>query len=322
MSHTDRIVAVIGPTAAGKSDLAVELAQALGNAEIINVDSMQVYRGMDIGTAKLSVEDRGGIQHHLLDILNVTEPATVAGFQSWARQAIDDCLGRGVVPILVGGSALYIRAVLDKFEFPGTDPANRERWEADLATRGPEALHAELAERDPAAAAQILPTNGRRIVRALEVIELTGKPYAATLPELEYAFDNVTVIGIDVPRGVLNERIARRVDLMWEQGLVDEVRSLKDKGLEQGRTASRALGYSQVLDFLRGELTEKEAREATVIGTRKFARRQDRWFRQDPRINWLAYDAANKLELALGVLGYEARKRGAAEPRNRRTQTT
>lgn len=304
MSRTDRIVAIIGPTAAGKSDLAVDLARSVGIAEIINVDSMQVYRGMDIGTAKLSVEDRGGIRHHLLDILDITEPATVAEFQVWARRAIDDCLGRGVVPILVGGSALYIRAVLDKFEFPGTDPQIRARWAADLAARGPEALHAELAERDLAAAAQILPTNGRRIVRALEVIELTGKPYAAALPELEYAFDNVTVIGIDVPRAVLNERIAQRVDLMWEQGLVDEVRALKAAGLEDGRTASRALGYAQVLEFLRGDLTEDEAREATVTGTRKFARRQDQWFRKDPRIHWLPYDAEDKLERTLQILNF------------------
>lgn len=302
MSSVDHIVAIIGPTAAGKSDLAVGLAQSLGDAEIINVDSMQVYRGMDIGTAKLSLADRGGIPHHLLDILDITEPATVAEFQVWARVAIADCLGRGVVPILVGGSALYIRAVLDRFEFPGTDPVIRARWDAALEERGPEALHAELAARDPEAAAQILPTNGRRIVRALEVIELTGKPYPAALPALEYAFDNVTVIGLDVPREVLNERIALRVDLMWEQGLVEEVRTLREQGLEAGRTASRALGYAQVLDFLRGELSEDEAREATVTGTRRFARRQDQWFRKDPRIHWLPYDAEDKLERALGII--------------------
>lgn len=302
MPHTDRIVAIIGPTAAGKSDLAVGLAQSLGNAEVINVDSMQVYRGMDIGTAKLSPAERGGVPHHLLDILDITEPATVAQFQVWAREAIEDCLTRGVVPILVGGSALYFRAVLDKFEFPGTDPAIRERLEADLSARGPEALHAGLAARDAAAAAKILPTNGRRIVRALEVLEITGKPYAATLPTLDYAFDDVTVIGIDVPRPLLNERIAGRVDLMWEQGLVNEVRALKDQGLERGRTARRALGYAQILDFLRGDLTEDQAREATVIGTRRFARRQDRWFRQDPRIHWIAYDADDKVARALRIL--------------------
>lgn len=302
MTRNDRIVAIVGPTAAGKSDLAVGLATALGDAEIINVDSMQIYRGMDIGTAKLPIAERGGIVHHLLDILDITEPATVAEFQVWARRAIEDCLGRGVVPILVGGSALYLRAVLDTFEFPGTDPVIREKWDADLADRGPETLHTELARRDPAAAAQILPTNGRRIVRALEVLELTGKPYAATLPKLEYAFENVTVIGIDVPRNVLNERISRRVDLMWEQGIVDEVRILQARGLEDGRTASRAIGYAQVLDFLHGDCTEEEAREATVAGTRKFARRQDRWFRQDPRIHWLPYDAEDKVEQALAIV--------------------
>lgn len=302
MFGNDRIVAIIGPTAAGKSDLAVGLAMALGNAEIINVDSMQVYLGMDIGTAKLPVTERGGVPHHLLDILDVTEPATVAEFQVWARDAINDCLGRGVVPILVGGSALYLRAVLDKFEFPGTDQAIREKWEAALAERGPEALHAELSQLDAAAAAQILSTNGRRIVRALEVIELTGMPYAATLPEREYAFDNVTVIGIDVPRPILNERIARRVDLMWEQGIVDEVRKLQAQGLEDGRTASRAIGYAQVLDFLHGDCTEDEAREATVTGTRKFARRQDRWFRQDRRTNWIPFDEKEKVEQAQAIL--------------------
>lgn len=304
MPHPDQIVAIIGPTAAGKSDLAVGLAQILGNAEIINVDSMQVYRGMDIGTAKLPFDERGGIVHHLLDILDITQPATVAEFQVWAREAIDDCLGRGVVPILVGGSALYIRAVLDKFEFPGTDRAIRARWDADLEARGPEALHTELAERDPAAAAHILPTNGRRIVRALEVLELTGKPYAATLPELSYAFEHVTVIGIEVPRDVLIQRIARRVDLMWEQGLVDEVRALQEQGLEQGRTASRALGYAQVLDFLHGDCTEDEAREATVVGTRKFARRQDQWFRKDPRIRWIPYNSNEKIEQAQALLNF------------------
>lgn len=302
MSRADHIVTIVGPTAAGKSDLAVGLARAIGHAEIINVDSMQVYRGMDVGTAKLPVAERGGVRHHLLDILEITQPATVAEFQTWAREAIADCLDRGVVPILVGGSALYVRAVLDKFEFPGTDPGIRARWEAELSERGSEALHVELASRDAAAGASILPTNGRRIVRALEVLDLTGKPYAATLPAHEYAFDNVTVIGIDVPRDVLNTRIGRRVDLMWEQGLVDEVRALRKIGLEEGRTASRALGYAQVLDFLRGDLTEEEAREATVTGTRKFARRQDQWFRRDDRIHWIAFDADNLVIRALAIL--------------------
>ena len=302
MASSDRIVAVIGPTAAGKSNLSIALAKGLGNAEIVNVDSMQVYRGMDIGTAKLPFSERRGVPHHLLDILDVTEPATVAQFQVWARAAIADCRHRRVVPIIVGGSALYIRAVLDKFEFPGTDPDIRTRWETDLAARGSEALHALLASRDPAAATQILPTNGRRIVRALEVIDLTGKPYASALPAREYAFGDVTQIGLDVPRDVLDERIRIRVDRMWGAGLVDEVRALSKLGLVEGRTARRALGYAQVLDFLDGKCSEDEARQATVNKTRKFARRQDRWFRQDPRIHWLRYDADDLLDRAVALV--------------------
>ncbi|MBK5216852.1 MAG: tRNA (adenosine(37)-N6)-dimethylallyltransferase MiaA [Propionibacteriales bacterium] len=302
MASPDRIVAVIGPTAAGKSDLSIALAKGLGNAEIVNVDSMQVYRGMDIGTAKLPPSERGGVPHHLLDILDVTETATAAEFQAWARAAIADCHSRGVVPILVGGSALYIRAVLDKFEFPGTDSALRAKWDARLETIGAKALHAELASKDQAAAEHILPTNGRRIVRALEVIELTGKPYAATLPTLEYAFGDVTVVGLDVPRDVLDERIRIRVDRMWAAGLVDEVRTLAKRGLAEGRTARRALGYAKVLDFLDGKCSEDEARIATVNGTRKFARRQDSWFRKDPRIHWLPYDADDLVARALQVL--------------------
>lgn len=302
MSSLDQIVAVIGQTAAGKSDFAVALATALGSAEIINVDAMQVYRGMDIGTAKLRVAERGGIRHHLLDLLDVTEPATVAEFQRWARAAIADCRARGVVPILVGGSALYVRAVLDVFEFPGTDPAVRRAWEARLATDGPEALHAVLAERDSVAATHILATNGRRIVRALEVMELTGKPYAATLPEHAYAYDRVSVVGIAVPRDVLNDRIARRVDRMWDQGLVTEVRALRAAGLESGPTAAKALGYAQVLAFLRGEISEAQARELTVTGTRKFARRQSQWFRKDDRIHWIGYDEDDKVAKVLALL--------------------
>ena len=302
MASPDRTVAVIGPTAAGKSNLSIALAKGLGNAEIVNVDSMQVYRGMDIGTAKLPFSERRGVPHHLLDILDVTEPATVAQFQVWARAAIADCRDRRVVPIIVGGSALYIRAVLDKFEFPGTDPDIRTRWETDLAAHGSEALHALLASRDPAAASQILPTNGRRIVRALEVIDLTGKPYASTLPAREYAFGDVTQIGLDVPRDVLDERIRIRVDRMWGAGLVDEVRALSKRGLVEGRTARRALGYAQVLDFLDGKCSEDEARQATVNKTRKFARRQDRWFRQDPRIHWLRYDADDLLDRAVALV--------------------
>jgi tRNA dimethylallyltransferase len=280
------VVAVVGPTAAGKSDLAVDLAERLGG-EIVNGDSMQVYRGMDIGTAKLTPPERRGIPHHLLDVLDVTEPATVAGFQGMARAAVDDCRARGRTPVLVGGSALYVRAVLDRFEFPGTDPQVRARLEAALAEGG--------------AAARILPTNGRRIVRALEVVELTGRPFSAALPEHRYFYADVRQVGVDVPRPVLDERIARRVDRMWQQGFVDEVRRLEAAGLRRGRTAGRALGYAQVLRFLAGEIDEEEARELTVRATRRFARRQDSWFRKDPRITWVGYDDPHRLERALDV---------------------
>jgi tRNA dimethylallyltransferase len=291
------IVAVVGPTAVGKSDLSLGLAEELGG-EVVNTDSMQLYRGMDIGTAKLTVAERHGVRHHLLDVLDVTEPATVAEFQGWARTAIADCRARGVVPVLVGGSALYTRAVLDRFEFPGTDPEVRQRYERELAAAGAVALHARLREVDPDAAARIIPTNGRRVVRALEVIELTGRPFTAALPAQEYA-DRATVqIGIDCPRPVLDQRIEERVRRMWDAGFVDEVRALEARGLREGRTASRALGYQQVLAFLAGECTEDEAFTATVAGTRRFARKQDAWFRKDPRIHWVGWDDPDRLEAA------------------------
>ncbi len=283
------IVAIVGPTAAGKSDLSLDLAERLGG-EVVNTDSMQIYRGMDIGTAKLPQAERRGIGHHLLDMLEVTEPATVAEFQRWAREVIDDCRARAVTPILVGGSALYTRAILDRFEFPGTDPAVRHQLEQELAETGPEALHQRLVAVDADAAAKIIPTNGRRVVRALEVIAITGRPFSATLPDLTYFYDGVHQVGVDIPRPVLDERIALRVDRMWEAGFVDEVRHLADRGLREGRTANRALGYQQVLAYLDGEISEDEAKLLTVNGTRRFARRQDSWFRKDPRITWVDWD--------------------------------
>ena len=295
------VVAVVGPTAAGKTDLSLDLAEALGG-EIVNTDSMQIYTGMDVGTAKLPVEDRRGIPHHLLDLLEVTEPASVAEFQRWARDVIAECRSRGVTPVLVGGSALYTRAILDRFEFPGTDPAVRERFEAELAEVGPQALHRRLATLDPAAAARIIPTNGRRVVRALEVIEITGRPFSASLPELTYAVEDAHQIGVDIPRDVLDERIALRVQRMWDAGFVEEVRRLADHGLREGRTANRALGYQQVLAFLDGEITEDEAKEQTVAGTRRFARRQDSWFRKDPRITWVAWDDPDRVAKALAAI--------------------
>ncbi|MDX6233362.1 MAG: tRNA dimethylallyltransferase, partial [Nocardioidaceae bacterium] len=253
--NTLPVIAVVGATAAGKSDLALDLAERLGG-EIVNTDSMQVYRGMDIGTAKLPLVERRGITHHLLDVLDVTEPATVAEFQGWAREIIDDCRDRGVSPVLVGGSALYTRAILDEFEFPGTDPDVRERLEEELAEVGPITLHARLAQVDPAAAQQVLPSNGRRVVRALEVIEITGRPFTASLPEQRYHYDHAVQVGVDIDRETLDARIEQRVAQMWDQGFVDEVRGLADRGLREGRTASRALGYQQILAFLDGELTE------------------------------------------------------------------
>jgi tRNA dimethylallyltransferase len=291
------VVAVVGPTAAGKSDLAVELALRLGG-EVVNADAMQLYRGMDIGTAKPTTMQRRGVVHHLIDVLDVTQTATVAEFQQLARAAVERCRAQAVVPVLVGGSALYVRAVLDRFEFPGTDPAVRERLEDELVAVGAPALHARLSMVDAAAAAAILPTNGRRVVRALEVVELTGRPFSATLPSKVYAYDGVVQIGLDVPRNLLDQRIEARVGRMWETGFVDEVRRL-EPGLRHGRTAARALGYAQVLAFLAGESSEQEARERTVRATRRFARRQDSWFRKDPRIAWLPFDAPDLVELAL-----------------------
>ncbi|MFI8854860.1 tRNA (adenosine(37)-N6)-dimethylallyltransferase MiaA [Streptomyces sp. NPDC053499] len=294
-SDSPPVVAVVGPTAAGKSDLGVFLARELGG-EVVNADSMQLYRGMDIGTAKLTVEERRGVPHHLLDIWDVTVAASVAEYQRLARAEIDRLRAQGRVPVLVGGSGLYVRGALDAMEFPGTDPQVRARLEAELAEHGPGILHTRLAAADPEAARAILPSNGRRIVRALEVIEITGRPFTANLPGHEAVYDTVQ-IGVDVARPELDERIARRVDRMWETGLVDEVRELERRGLREGRTASRALGYQQVLSAFAGECTLEEARAETVRATKRFARRQDSWFRRDPRVNWLSGAAADRREL-------------------------
>ncbi|MEU5958859.1 tRNA (adenosine(37)-N6)-dimethylallyltransferase MiaA [Streptomyces sp. NPDC047525] len=290
-----RVIAVVGPTAAGKSDLGVFLAQRLGG-EVVNADSMQLYRGMDIGTAKLTLEERDGVPHHLLDIWDVTEAASVAEYQKLARAEVDRLLAEGRWPILVGGSGLYVRGAVDHLEFPGTDPVVRARLEEELALQGPGALHTRLAAADPGAAQAILPSNGRRIVRALEVIEITGKPFTANLPGHDSVYDTVQ-IGVDVGRPELDDRIATRVDRMWDAGLVDEVRALEAVGLREGRTASRALGYQQVLAALAGECTDDEARAETVRATKRFARRQDSWFRRDPRVHWLSGAMADRGEL-------------------------
>jgi tRNA dimethylallyltransferase len=300
------VVAVVGATASGKTALALDLAEHLGG-EIVNTDSMQVYRGMDIGTAKLPQAERRGIRHHLMDVLEVTAPATVAEFQGWAREVIEDCTQRQVTPVLVGGSALYTRAILDKFEFPGTDRGVRARLEGELATVGAEALHDRLAALDPAAAAQVGPSNGRRVVRALEVIEITGRPFSASLPEPDYHYDRAVQIGVDIDREALDRRIEQRVYDMWSAGFVDEVRSLAGKGLREGRTAKRALGYQQVLAHLDGELSEEEAKEQTVSRTRRFARRQDSWFRKDSRITWVRYDDPERTAKALDAVALMGR---------------
>ncbi|MFR9775048.1 tRNA (adenosine(37)-N6)-dimethylallyltransferase MiaA [Micromonospora sp. MS34] len=297
---TGTVVAVVGPTAAGKSALSIALAHVL-DGEVVNADSMQLYRGMDIGTAKLTPAEREGVPHHLLDIWEVTEPASVAEYQKLARAAVDGILARGKVPLLVGGSGLYVRAVLEQFEFPGTDPAVRERLEAELAAAGPAPLYDRLKAADPVAAAGILPSNGRRIVRALEVIELTGAPFTAALPEPTPYYPSVQ-LGVDLATALLDERIALRVDRMWADGLVAEVRTLVGHGLPEGRTASRALGYQQVLRFLAGELTETEAHDETIRATRRFVRRQRSWFRRDPRIQWLNPASASFVDTALRVV--------------------
>ena len=288
MSALPPVVAVVGPTATGKTALAVELARRLGG-EVVNADSMQLYRGMDIGTAKPDVTERGGVPHHLLDLWHVRQPASVADYRDLARAEIDRLRAAGTVPLLVGGSGLYVRAVLDELEFPGTDPTVRARLEAELAEVGPARLHERLAGVDPAAAEAVLPSNGRRIVRALEVVELTGGPVRAQLPEPRPHYPAV-VLGLDRDPAELDERIALRVDRMWAAGFVAEVAALATDGLREGPTASRALGYAQVLAQFDGELTPEEARERTVSTTRRFVRRQRSWFRRDPALTW--FDAA------------------------------
>ena len=296
------IVALVGATASGKTGLSLDLAERLGG-EVVNTDAMQVYRGMDVGTAKLPVDERRGIEHHLLDRLDVTEQATVAQFQGWAREAIGEIRERAATPVLVGGSALYTRAIVDRFEFPGTDESLRRELEAELERLGGPALHDRLKGVDPAAAAQIEPDNGRRTVRALEVIALTGRPYGAGLPRLEYVDPLTVQIGVDIDRPTLDERIARRVDEMFAAGFVEEVEALLDAGT--GGRADRATGRSATarsIGFLAGDRSRAEAVEQTKAATRRFARRQDGWFRKDPRIVWVAHDDPDRVEKAVGAI--------------------
>jgi tRNA dimethylallyltransferase len=304
------VVAVVGATATGKSGLAIALARTLGG-EVVNTDSMQLYQGMDIGTAKEPETAWQGVPHHLLDIWPVTRTANVADYQKLARAAIDGIIARGRVAVLAGGSGLYVRAALDDLHFPRTDGDIRARLESELAEVGPAVLHARLARLDPAAATAILPSNGRRIVRALEVIELTGQPFSATMPAYDHTRPAVQ-LGLTLPRPELDQRIADRVDRMWQAGLETEVKDLVQLGLRDGKTASRALGYQQLLRHLDGELTLDEAREETVKATKRFARRQESWFRRDPRVRWL--DASQPPQALLAEAAGLTRSGGSPSP--------
>ena len=294
------VIAIVGPTATGKSELALILAQRLGG-EIVNADAMQLYRGMDIGTAKLPIEARRGIAHHQLDVLDVRQEASVAAYQREARVDVAGIRSRRRRPILVGGSGLYVRAALDRLEIPPTDPAVRARLQGELAAEGITAMHMRLRKADPVAARAIQPKNERRVVRALEVIELTGRPFSATLPTREHELPTIT-IGLCVPRPDLDARIAARVHQMWDAGLLEEVRRLDAAGLREGRTAAKALGYSQALAHLDGLLSAQQAIEDTITSTCRFARRQESWFRPDPRIHWLGYDDPQVADRALDVI--------------------
>ena len=294
------IVAVVGATATGKSDLGLELAERLGG-EVVNADAMQLYRGMDIGTAKLSPADRRGVPHHRLDVLEVTQEASVAAYQEDSRADIAAIRSRGARPVLVGGSGLYVRAALDRLEIPPTDPDVRALLEAEAERDGADAMHARLRAADPDAAARILPGNVRRVVRALEVVQLTGRPFSASMPAREHLSPAV-VLGLRLDRAVLDERIDRRVDRMWEQGLRAETERLLAAGLRDGVTASRAIGYSQAIAVVDGELSEDDARRDTAQATRRYARRQEAWFRPDPRIVWLEADAPDLLDRALAAV--------------------
>ncbi|MGW5382944.1 tRNA (adenosine(37)-N6)-dimethylallyltransferase MiaA [Nocardia sp. NPDC003963] len=301
MSGDPRPVAVVGPTATGKSDLALDLAERLGG-EIVNIDAMQLYRGMDIGTAKLPAAQRRGIAHHQLDVLDITETATVAAYQVAAAADIEAIRARGRVPVVVGGSMMYIQALLDQWEFPATDPAVRAKWEELLAEQGVTAVHTALRRADPAAAATILPTDGRRMVRALEVVELTGRPFAASAPVIGAPRWGTRILGVDRDTAELDERIARRTAAMFEQGLLAEVRALADRGLREGQTARRAIGYAQVLAYFDGEYDLAQAQERTFIGTRRYVRRQRSWFRRDRRVRWVDGADPSSAETALSLL--------------------
>lgn len=301
-AHEIRPIAVVGPTASGKSDLGIALAQRLGG-EVVNVDSMQLYQGMDIGTAKLAPDERGGIPHHLLDIWPVTKTASVAEYQALAVDTVEALIARGKVPILVGGSMLYAQSLLDAWTFPPTDPTVRQKYEDRRQEIGTDALHAELAAVDPEAARIIEDKDPRRTVRALEVIELTGKPFQASQPPKDAPPRwGTRILGLRTNAEWLNPRIALRAERMFALGLIEEVETLVGKGLDRNSTAGRAIGYAQVLDMLAGTLTREEAEDKTITGTRRYVRRQRSWFNRDHRISWLDAAAGNTLERALTAL--------------------
>ena len=295
-----KVIAIVGPTAVGKTALSLEIAEKF-SAEIINADAMQIYKGMDIGTAKLPLSQRRGIVHHQIDVLDPSEEANVSQYQKQSREIINDLLSKNVQPILVGGSGLYVNSVLEDLEFPGTNLEVRAKYEEILDEKGVEALFKRLKEIDPKAAENILPNNARKIVRALEVNEITGKAFNAKLPEPSPIFSDVR-IALDMPRDLLDQRIIDRVHQMFEDGFVDEVKSL-EKNLRLGKTAFRALGYSQVLSLLSGEISEDEAITLTINATKKFARRQLSWFRRDPLIHWLDATSPDLFAQSLRLIG-------------------
>ena len=304
MSSSSPLIVISGATATGKSDLAIALAQEL-QGEIINADSMQLYQGMDIGTAKLPLDERAGIPHHLLDVVPVKQDVTVAWYQTQARAKVDELLSKSIPVIVVGGTGLYIKALLDDLNFPDTDPIIRQRITDEAEVAGAEAMHAKLATLDPAAALAIPVANIRRVIRALEVIELTGEPYTSSLPRQDSTrYPDAIQIGLAMEREHLGERINTRVDRMWDQGFVDEVETLIDQGLLEGSTAQKAIGYSQIIAMKHGLTTEDEAKEETKRATRQYARRQETWFSRDTRITWLSAHSTTKarLEVALATI--------------------
>ena len=300
------LLCIVGPTGSGKSDLAINIALELTKsgikAEIVNADSMQFYRGMDIGTAKVPISERYGIQHHMLDWLDIAEENTAARYQIEARKVISDLIAKGTLPIVVGGSMLYIAALINTFEFPGRDEALRAQLEQDLIDLGPALMHKRLGLLDETAASRIEPQNGRRIVRALEIVMITGEPFAASLPDQFESFLPVLEIGLNSAREHLVERLAERVREMWALGLVDEVRALEVKGIRDSKTASQAIGYSQALASIDGRITEEEAIAETILLTQRYARRQMSWFRRDPRINWFDYQSSNLLDEVMSLV--------------------